>query len=95
MAAGKLIFDINQHTHPITGLEFHPNEFLLGTSSMDRSIKFWDLDTFELVDTAGPDALPARALRFTPDGTHMLAAQQARALTSMRMDHCVTFFELH
>eukprot|EP00873_Tetraselmis_striata_P015285 jgi/Tetstr1/435549/TSEL_024453.t1 len=76
LTAGKMITDINQHTHPITGLEFHPNEFLLGSSSMDRSIKFWDLETFDLVDTAGPDALPARAIHFTPDGSHLLAAQQ-------------------
>lgn len=80
LTAGKMITDINQHTHPITGLEFHPNEFLLGSSSMDRSIKFWDLETFDLVDTAGPDALPARAIHFTPDGSHLLAAQQVGAI---------------
>lgn len=62
LTAGKLLQDIKQHEHAISGLEYHPSEFMLATSSADRTVKFWDLETFELVDTAGPEATGVRTL---------------------------------
>lgn len=54
LTAGKLLHDF-QHEDSITGLEFHPSEFVLATSSADRTVKWWDLQTSELIDTAGPE----------------------------------------
>ena len=54
LTAGKLLHDF-QHEDSITGLEFHPSEFVLATSSADRTVKWWDLETSELIDTAGPE----------------------------------------
>lgn len=30
-------------------IEFHPNEFLLATGAADRTVRFWDLETFDHV----------------------------------------------
>ena len=54
LTAGKLLHAF-QHEDAITGLEFHPSEFVLATSSADRTVKWWDLETSELIDTAGPE----------------------------------------
>ncbi len=54
LTAGKLLHEF-QHEDSITGLEFHPSEFVLATSSADRTVKWWDLETSELIDTAGPE----------------------------------------
>jgi katanin p80 WD40 repeat-containing subunit B1 len=35
----RVVQEFNQHTHAITGLEFHPQEYLMATSSADKTIK--------------------------------------------------------
>ena len=54
LTAGKLLHSFC-HEDAITGLEFHPSEFVLATGSADRTVKWWDLETSELIDTAGPE----------------------------------------
>lgn len=54
LTAGKLLHEF-QHEDSITGLEFHPSEFVLATSSADLTVKWWDLETSELIDTTGPE----------------------------------------
>lgn len=39
LVAGRVIHEYGQHTHPITGLEFHPTEYLLATASADKTVK--------------------------------------------------------
>ena len=38
IVAGRVIQEF-QHTHQITGLEFHPQEYLMATSSLDKTVK--------------------------------------------------------
>ncbi|KAJ7312526.1 hypothetical protein OS493_039604 [Desmophyllum pertusum] len=45
-------FMSSSNTQPLlTVWSFHPKEFLLATASNDRTVKFWDLETFQLVST--------------------------------------------
>ncbi|KAL5220377.1 hypothetical protein ABZP36_025090 [Zizania latifolia] len=37
-------------------------------SSADRTVKFWDLETFELIGSAGPEVTGVRSMVFHPDG---------------------------
>jgi katanin p80 WD40 repeat-containing subunit B1 len=53
--AGRLFKEFSDHTGPVTAVEFHPNEFLLASSSSDRSVNFWDLENFQLVSTTDRD----------------------------------------
>ncbi|RVW51236.1 Katanin p80 WD40 repeat-containing subunit B1-like [Vitis vinifera] len=43
---------------------------LLG--SADRTVKFWDLETFELIGSAGPETAGVRCMTFNPDGKTLL-----------------------
>ncbi|MBA0556877.1 hypothetical protein Golob_026946, partial [Gossypium lobatum] len=47
----------------------HPLAF---TGSADRTVKFWDLETFELIGSAGPETTGVRCLTFNPDGRTVL-----------------------
>ena len=49
LRAGKQLTELVGHTAPVTDVEFHPHEFLLATSSEDRSVCLWDLETFGLI----------------------------------------------
>jgi len=64
------------HTNSITGLEFHPQEYLMATSSADKTVKVWDLDTMCLLETTPPETTGVRALAFHPDGRCLFSALQ-------------------
>jgi len=68
LTAGKLLHGF-QHEDSITGLEFHPSEVVLATSSADRTVKWWDLESSELIDTAGPEVTGQHQAEATP-GLH-------------------------
>ena len=60
LTAGKLLNDFKLHTGPVNTVEFHPNEFLLASGSSDRTVKFWDLESFQLVSSTDGDSTPVR-----------------------------------
>jgi len=60
LRAGKLMSELCDHAGPVHDVEFHPHEFLLASASKDRTVKFWDLETFQLVSTADKDSGPVR-----------------------------------
>lgn len=57
---GRVLSEFSDHTGPVTDVEFHPHEFLLASGSLDRTVKFWDLETFSLVSSSLPDVPPVR-----------------------------------
>lgn len=73
LAAGKSIADLN-HTHAVTAVQFNPAELVLATACKDRTIRLWDLDSFEAFDKCGPDTSSATAVGFNPDGQSLFAA---------------------
>jgi katanin p80 WD40 repeat-containing subunit B1 len=38
------------------------------SGSADRTVKFWDLETFELIGSTRPEATGVRSIKFHPDG---------------------------
>jgi hypothetical protein len=72
--AGRLIKDGWRHEQRITGIEFNPAEFLLATSSADRTVRVWDLETWEQVDALGPEATGVQAISYHKDGSALLSA---------------------
>ena len=75
LTAGKLLHDFC-HEEAITGLEFHPSEFVLATSSADRTVKWWDLETSELIDTAGPETTGQRHATDAPEQVTVVACHR-------------------
>ncbi|ONM12091.1 Katanin p80 WD40 repeat-containing subunit B1-like protein [Zea mays] len=41
-------------------------------SSADKTVKFWDLETFELIGSTGPETTGVRSMTFNPDGRSLL-----------------------
>ncbi len=39
LVANKLLSELSGHTGAVTGLHFHPVEYLLGTCSADKTVK--------------------------------------------------------
>jgi len=48
--------EFSNHGGPVYDVEFHPHEFLLASGSQDKTINFWDLETFNLVSTTEKDS---------------------------------------
>ena len=52
--------EFSNHCGPVHDVEFHPHEFLLASASKDRTVNFWDLESFQLVSTSERDSGPVR-----------------------------------
>lgn len=74
LRTGNLLQNFGDHMGRISGIKYHPKECMLATSSTDRTVRLWDLDTFYPIDVLGPENNPIRSLAFTPDGDSLLAA---------------------
>ena len=57
-----------RHEGAVTGIEFHPHEFILATSSADKTVKLWDLETFAPIESLGPEATGVRGIAFHGEG---------------------------
>ena len=46
---------------------------IIASSGQDGVVKFWDLETFEVVSSTEKDSSPVRCIRFQKDGSSLLA----------------------
>lgn len=69
-----MLAELNGHVAPVTDVAFHPNEFLLSSSSTDGTVKFWDLETFQQVSTTVNDAGAVMKIGYHPDGKVLFSA---------------------
>ena len=76
IGSGRLLRDLPGHTNRITGIEFHPFEFIMASSSADRTVRVWDLETWDPLQTLGPEAVPVKGLVFHKDGRELISATQ-------------------
>jgi katanin p80 WD40 repeat-containing subunit B1 len=73
LTAGKLLHDF-EHKGAVTSLEFHPHEFLLASSSEDRTLKYWDLETFDMISTSDVESNYVQNFAFSVDGSCLFGA---------------------
>ena len=52
--------EFSDHGGPVHDVEFHPHEFLLASASQDRTVSFWDLETFGKLSSSEKDTGPVR-----------------------------------
>ena len=76
LTAGRMLKEFNAHNAPISAVEFHPNEFFMATSSMDRTTRFWDLESFESAGVCPAEVTSTRTMCFHRHGTVMYTAHQ-------------------
>lgn len=76
--AGRLLHDLTgHHTAAVTGIACHPEERLFVTSSLDRTLRVWDMDAQPgtCIGVHGPEGRrEVRAVAFAAAGRALLAA---------------------
>ena len=60
--------EFRAHDAPIVALAWHPKLPILASVSLDRSIRFWNVDTGDLVDQLYGIAADPTAMKFSPKG---------------------------
>jgi len=70
----KLLKTFREQRSRISGIEFHPTECVLATSSFDGTVRLWDLENFETIEKIGPEGSQVRCIRFSQNGECLLSA---------------------
>jgi len=55
-----VLTEFGDHRGPVTDVEFHPHEFVLASGSLDRTVKFWELESFSQISSSLADAPPVK-----------------------------------
>lgn len=76
LTAGRLVHEFTQHSAPVSGLAMHPTEFLMASASVDRTLRLWDLESFEQVCCMPPDSGQIRRIAFSEDGSALLSGAE-------------------
>jgi WD40 repeat protein len=53
------------HTSAITSLKAHPEELMIISSSLDKTVRVWDLDRFEVIYITELSSTPIRSVCFS------------------------------
>jgi len=72
----RLVHEFAPHSAPISGLAMHPTEFLMASASVDRTLRLWDLESFEQVCCMPPDSGQIRRVMFSEDGSALLSGAE-------------------
>ena len=70
----KQIYTFSLHDAPVTTAKFNPTEYILATGSIDRTVKYWDLEKWGLVSQTKPEATQIQKLCFSSDGKILFSA---------------------
>lgn len=73
-ASGALLQSYDAHESPVTGLSFHPSGHYLLSSSLDGSVRAWDMREGHLLYTLHGHKSGVRAVSFTQDGGYFASA---------------------
>ena len=76
LTMGRLVHEFTQHTAPISALAIHPTEFLMASASQDRTLRLWDLESFEQVCCTPPESGQVRRVLFSEDGSALLSGAE-------------------
>ncbi|KAM3179208.1 hypothetical protein ACTXT7_001062 [Hymenolepis weldensis] len=76
LAAGKQLAELSGHTAPVTNITYHPTVLLLASASADRTVRVFDLETFNQVAVSGIElaASAVRRIAFHPEGQCLYVA---------------------
>ncbi|CAI5523212.1 unnamed protein product [Closterium sp. Naga37s-1] len=73
LAQGRLFAQLAGHAGAVAALDFHPQELLLASAARDRTVRWWDLESFNCVDCSPAGAGGTAALAFAPQGDALFA----------------------
>ena len=70
----KNISTFSLHEAPVTTTKFNPTEYILATGSIDRTVKYWDLEKWQLISETKTEATAIQKLCFSSDGKILFSA---------------------
>lgn len=79
MSSGTLTATLDHGSNAVTGLAFNPGGTLLATTTIDGSVRLWDLSTSAQVATLSAGGT-VEAVTFSPDGTQIASGGAADAV---------------
>jgi WD40 repeat protein len=67
---GETVADLPAHSDEVTSVALHPDDQVVATASLDRTIKLWkpEGDSFQELLTLGSPSGGVVAIRFSPKG---------------------------
>jgi len=80
---GKSKYDLNAHTNWVRGLDFHPKEQLLASSSDNGEVFIWNLETRSVVNSLNDLKGRVYGLKFSSDGSAIVYAGQSLKIWSL------------
>jgi ankyrin repeat protein len=69
-----------EHTSWIWGVSFSPDGYILASGSADKTIKLWDANTGELINTLQGDRNYVYSVSFSPDGSILASGNSDKAI---------------
>lgn len=65
------------HLEPVSAVSFSPNYRHFATASVDRTIRLWDVDSGQLLDTLGPHEGNVLSVAFSPNAAYLASGDVA------------------
>ncbi|MBC7971116.1 MAG: serine/threonine protein kinase [Verrucomicrobia bacterium] len=84
IAPWHCLHTLTGHTASISALALSPTRSILASSSEDKTIRFWDLQTGSVTTAVLDHLLAVRAIAFSPDGETVASGGQDRAVVLTR-----------
>lgn len=77
---------LDAHRDKVWGVAFHPREPWLASASHDKTVRIWDLNTGEELQTLTADAKTLRCVAFDPEGRAVVAGAEDGRLLRWELD---------
>lgn len=73
MVKGKIISVLQGHLGPVTSVAFSPDEKQLASASSDRTVRLWDGNSGESIESPFKHSTRVYSVIFTPDGSQIIS----------------------
>ncbi|MBW4581923.1 MAG: serine/threonine protein kinase [Tildeniella nuda ZEHNDER 1965/U140] len=80
----QCVHTLTGHTASVNAVALNPNRPILASSSEDKTIRFWDLQTGSVMTAVLDHVLAVRAIAFSPDGETVVSGGQDRSVVLTR-----------
>ncbi|MCJ7734586.1 MAG: WD40 repeat domain-containing protein [Anaerolineales bacterium] len=91
IVSGEMLVEFWAHPYSVPGMDFSPDGTLLATGAIDRSVKIWNSQTGELLQTL-PQAAQGTAVKFSPDGSLLASGHCGGSINTICQKGTITLW---